>query len=317
MGTLSGIVIAGPTASGKSRLAVALATRLGGTVVNADSMQVYDALRVVTARPSPADEAAAPHRLYGHVPVAEAYSAGRFAADARVALDEIRAAGRMPIFTGGTGLYFKVLLEGLSPMPAIPTDVRAHWRAEAGRLGAAALHGVLAARDPAMAQRLAAGDTQRIVRALEVIDATGHSLGDWQRQPGVPVLEGGTQLRIVLAPPRDALMEGADQRFDAMLAAGVLDEVAALADLRLASSLPAMRAVGVPPLLRHLAGATSLGEAVDQAKRDTRHYIKRQMTWLKGHMMSWIWIYEKLSEINTDRICNMCVRGVDRAPSGD
>ncbi len=214
------ILIAGPTASGKSAFALDLAEKKGGVVINADSMQVYRDLRILTARPTPEDEARAPHRLYGHVPGSEAYSAARFADEASRAIADVRALGRVPIIVGGTGLYFKALLEGLSPVPPVPDDVRAHWRGEADRLGAAALHAVLAHRDPVMAGRLKATDPQRMVRALEVLEATGRSLADWHETPGQPVLQEAETERFVLMPERDELYRRCDARFEAMMAAG-------------------------------------------------------------------------------------------------
>jgi tRNA dimethylallyltransferase len=281
------ILIAGPTASGKSGLALALADCFGGVVINADSMQVYRELRILTARPSAADEARAPHRLYGHVCAADAYSTGRWIADVATVLAEARAQGLRPIVTGGTGLYFKALLQGLSPIPPVPESVRTHWRTEAARRGAEALHQDLRQRDPEMAERLKPGDTQRVTRALEVLDATGRSLADWQRAPGVPVLEEAETVRLVVMPERDELFRRCDARFETMLAAGALDEVRALAALNLDPKLPALGALGVPPLLLHLAGTLSLDDAATQAKAETRQYAKRQFTWLKRNMISW------------------------------
>ncbi len=196
------ILIAGPTASGKSGLALRLAEELGGVVINADSMQVYRELRILTARPTPEDEARVPHALYGFVSGAEAYSAGRYAVDAARAIEEARCSGRVPIVVGGTGLYFKVLLEGLSPVPAIDPDVRAYWRAQAAARPAPELHAILSARDAAMAARLMPTDPQRIVRALEVLESTGRSLADWQRQPGKPVLAEHETVRLLMVPDR-------------------------------------------------------------------------------------------------------------------
>lgn len=281
------ILIAGPTASGKSGLALALAERLGGTVVNADSMQVYRELRVLTARPTAEDEARAPHALYGFTSGAEAYSAGRYAADAGQAIADTRAAGRVPIVVGGTGLYFKVLLEGLSPIPAADPEVRAFWRSEAARRPAVELHALLAGRDPEIAARLMPTDTQRIVRALEIVESTGRSLADWQRQPGQPVLREAETVRLLLLPGRDGHAAAIDARFDAMLAAGALNEVRALLVAGLSAELPLMRAHGVPSLAAYLRGALSLDEAVAVAKSDTRHYAKRQLTWHRRNMITW------------------------------
>jgi len=311
MGTPHAILIAGPTASGKSALAVALAERFGGTVINADSMQVYSELRILTARPGPADEARVPHRLYGHVPAAEAYSAGRYVREAAAAIAEARTDGRVPILVGGTGLYFKALLEGLAPLPPVDPAVRARWRGEAEACGAAALHAVLAGRDAAMAARLAPGDTQRIVRALEVLDSTGRSLADWQRVRGEPVLREAVTVRLVLAPPREVLTARVEARFTAMVAGGALDEVARLRRLGLDPALPALRAVGVPPLVRLLAGEIDRATAIAAGQGDTRRYLKRQMTWLRGHMMSWNSIFEQYMETQIAIASNLFEIGVD------
>jgi tRNA dimethylallyltransferase len=284
------ILIAGPTASGKSAAAVALAQALGGAVINADSMQVYRELDVLTARPGAADLAGAPHRLYGMVPAREAYSVGRWLEDAAAAMHEVREAGRLPILVGGTGLYFKALLEGLSPVPDIPPETREHWRALSDTLGAEGLHRELAARDPVMAERLNASDPQRVTRALEVIDATGISLAEWQGTAGTPVLSGEQVLKLLVAPEREPLYAGIDARFDHMIAHGVLDEVAALVALDLDPALPAMRAHGVREIAALLAGAMSLEAAAAKSKTETRHYAKRQMTWARRFMADWEWV---------------------------
>ena len=286
----SAILIAGPTASGKSSAAVALAERLGGTVINADSMQVYRELDVLTARPAPADLAAAPHRLYGTVPAREAYSVGRWLDDVGATMDEVRGERRLPILVGGTGLYFKALLEGLSPVPDIPTETREHWRALSETLGTQGLHRELAARDPVMAERLPPSDPQRVTRALEVIDATGISLAAWQGTAGTPVLGGDAVLKLLVAPEREPLYAGIDARFDGMVAQGVLEEVAALVALDLDPALPAMRAHGVREIAAHLAGRMSLDAAAAKAKTETRHYAKRQMTWARRFMTDWEWV---------------------------
>lgn len=281
------ILIAGPTASGKSALALDLAERYRGTVINTDSMQVYRELRILTARPTREEEARVPHALYGFVPAREAYSVGRYVEDAARAIAAAEAQGRLPIFVGGTGLYFKALLEGLSPIPPVPDDIRRHWRAEARRIGAAALHEVLRARDPEMGQRLRPSDPQRIVRALEVLDATGRSLAEWQSISGQGVLEEAETIRLVLLPDRAELYRRCEERFDAMLREGALDEVAAMRDLHLDPSLPAMTAHGVPHLMAALAGGVDLATAAERSKQDTRHYAKRQLTWIRRNMHSW------------------------------
>ena len=284
------ILIAGPTASGKSALALALAARLGGTVVNADSMQVYRDLRIITARPTPTDEARVPHLLYGHVDAAENYSVGRWCVDASAALAEAKRAGRVPIIVGGTGLYFKTLTRGLAAIPPIPADIRAAVRARLAAEGIAPLYAELVRRDPATAHRLMPGDRARITRALEVILATGRPLADWHRDGMKPALDPAGAAKIFLDTDRAELYRRIEARFDAMLAAGALDEVAALAARRLDPSLPAMKAHGVPWLIRHLAGEITLAEAAEGGKRDTRRYTKRQATWFRHQLPDWTWV---------------------------
>lgn len=286
------ILIAGPTASGKSALALKLARERNGIIINADSMQVYADLSMLTARPSAEDLGQAPHAMYGFVASTDAYSVGRWLVDAAQAINEAGSHGKIPIIVGGTGLYFLALLDGLSPVPEIPADIRRLWRDAAAQLGVGELHQQLTARDPETAVRLAPADSQRITRALEVLDATGRSLSDWQRQPGVPVLAAASTERFVVAPPRDVLHARANQRFDQMMAGGALDEVAQLAALNLSTELPIMRALGVRPLLELLAGRLDHATAVEQAKAETRQYQKRQTTWLRRHMNAWT--YENL-----------------------
>jgi tRNA dimethylallyltransferase len=284
------ILIAGPTASGKSKTALVLAERSRGIIINADSMQVYRDLRIITARPTAEEEERAPHRLYGHVDAAENYSVGRWLVDARAALDEARALDRTPIIVGGTGLYFKALTHGLAAVPPIPADIRNALRERLAREGAAALHAELARRDPASGARIKPGDRSRIVRALEVIEATGRSLVDWHREGMPPTLDATDALKIFLAPPRDEHKRIIDARFDAMLAAGALDEVRALDARKLDPLLPAMKAHGVPWLRRYLAGELSLAEAAEGAKKDTRSYAKRQFTWFRNQMPRWFFV---------------------------
>jgi tRNA dimethylallyltransferase len=291
------ILIAGPTASGKSGLALRLAEQFGGVVINADSMQVYRELRVLTARPEPADDARAPHALYGFVSGAESYSAGRFASDVARVLEDARREGRRPIIVGGTGLYFKALTEGLSPIPAIPDDVRAHWRREAAEKGAAHVHGELAKRDPVMAQRLASGDTQRVVRALEVLDATGMSLAEWQKLPRQPVLDLGASIPLLVVVDREELGRRIDTRFRAMVQTGALDEALQLKALKLDPALPLMTALGVRALLAHIAGEVSLEEAIAAGQMETRQYAKRQATWARSNMIAWKTIHTQEMEL--------------------
>jgi len=282
------ILIAGPTASGKSALALALAQRLGGAIVNADAMQVYRDLALITARPTTEEETQVPHRLYGHVDAAENYSVGRWVADVAPVLREIRAAGRMPIFVGGTGLYFKALTRGLSNVPPVPAAIRSAIRARLEAEGPAALHAELARRDPAT--QLKPGDRTRIARALEVLEATGRSLSEWHGDGLPPLVGASTAAKVFLAPERAELRRRIDARFDAMLGAGALDEVRALKARRLDPLLPAMKAHGVPWLMRHLDGEITLGEAAEGAKNDTSRYIKRQFTWARHQLPEWTWM---------------------------
>jgi tRNA dimethylallyltransferase len=291
------VLIAGPTASGKSGVGLELACGLGGTVINADSMQVYRELRVLTARPSQSEEARAPHRLYGTVSAAQACSVGRWLDDAADAIAEARGEEKLPILVGGTGLYFRALTEGLAPVPDIPAEVRSYWREQAAKLGREALHQELAARDPAMAARLKPADPQRIVRALEVIDATGVSLAEWQGGNAAPLLAPGDVLRLVIAPEREPLFAAIDTRFDLMIEHDAVGEVRALLDLELDPGRPAMRAHGVRELAAYLSGAVSREEAVAKAKTESRRYAKRQMTWLRRFMSDWQWFPDAASAI--------------------
>jgi tRNA dimethylallyltransferase len=284
------VLIAGPTASGKSALALALAQELGGTIINADSMQVYRDLRIVTARPTPQDEARVPHLLYGHVDAPENYSVGRWCVDAGAALAAVERAGRVPILVGGTGLYFKALTRGLAAVPPIPATVRASVRARLAAEGVAALYAELSERDPVTARRLMPGDRARVTRALEVVLATGRSLTDWHAEGMKPALDPAGAVKVFLEVERAELYRRIDVRFDAMLAAGLLEEVAALGRRRLDAALPAMKAHGVPWLLRHLAGEIDLAAAVAEAKRDTRRYSKRQGTWFRHQLPDWTWV---------------------------
>lgn len=290
------ILIAGPTASGKSAAALALAEKLGGVIINADSMQVYSDLRILSARPRDEDEARAPHALYGFVPASHAYSVGQWLGDVKQAIADAQRRDRMPIITGGTGLYFKALLEGLSPIPDIPDEVRKHWRDLASGKDGQELHCLLRQRDPEMASRLRPSDPQRVIRALEVLDATGRSLAQWQSEPGEPLLKEEQVARIFVEPPREKLYERIDKRFDAMLEEGALEEVKSLARQQLDPELPAMRALGVKSLIALLNGDIEAEEAIDRAKTETRRYAKRQLTWAKSNMIAWNRLFVKDSE---------------------
>lgn len=296
------LIIAGPTASGKSGLALACAREFAGTVINADSMQVYRELAVLTARPSAADEAGVPHRLYGIMSAAERCSAGQWATSAAAAIVEAWEAGRLPIVVGGTGFYIKALTEGLSTMPVVPSGVRNDAMALHARLGAAAFHAELAAIDPVAAARLRLSDTQRVTRAYEVWLATGRTLTAWQSEPALSPVPDAAFCTIVLEPPRDLLNAACDARFDTMLANGALDEARALAALNLDPILPAMKALGVPELLRHIAGELTLKEATGAAKLATRHFAKRQSTWFRTQIGLAERVNEQFSESLSPKI---------------
>ncbi|RDV05833.1 tRNA (adenosine(37)-N6)-dimethylallyltransferase MiaA [Undibacter mobilis] len=281
------VLIAGPTASGKSALALALAERLGGTIVNADSMQVYAGLRVITARPTEEEEARAPHLLYGHIDPAETYSTGQWLREVAQALDDIAAAGRVPIIVGGTGLYFKVLTEGIAAVPAISAEIRGNVRERLKRDGVSTLYAELIARDPVTAARLMPLDRSRIARALEVVLATGRSISDWHGENTAPLLPAERAARIFVTVERAELVSRIEARFAAMMDAGALDEVKALGARDLDPLLPAMKAHGVPWLIRLLKGDISREEAVAGSIMDTRRYAKRQHTWFRGQMKDW------------------------------
>ena len=296
------LLIAGPTASGKSALALTLAQKAGGVVINTDSMQVYRDLRVLTARPTVEEEALVPHRLYGHVDASINFSAGAWVGDAAKMLDEARAQNRLPIFVGGSGLYFKALARGLSAVPPIPPEVRNSVRARLEHDGVEALHAELARRDPVSAGRLKPRDRSRIARALEVVEATGRSLTDWHREGLPPLLPPGEFTALFLSPERDALYARIDTRFDAMLKAGALEEVERLAARKLDSLLPAMKAHGVPALIRHLEGRLTLEEAATIGRADTRHYAKRQFTWFRHQLPEFEWVTPEQARVWVEKV---------------
>ena len=291
-------LIAGPTASGKSAAALELAERTGGAIVNADSMQVYAEQRILTARPPDDDLKRVPHLLYGHVSAREPYSVGRYQSDAARALAEVRAMGRVPIFVGGTGMYFDVLTQGIANIPAVPASIRAEVEARRKQIGVEAFHAELAGRDPESAEQLRASDTQRMLRAYEVFEATGRPLSQWQQEVGKPVLAGLKLAHFVIAPPRGELYARIDARFDRMLEQGALEEAATLADID--PALPVTKILGLRELLAARAGTTSLESAKAAAKQATRNYAKRQLTWFRNRMADWTWIEgTNLSEVVT------------------
>jgi tRNA dimethylallyltransferase len=276
-------VLYGPTASGKSDLAVALAERLDGVVINADSLQVYAELKILTARPDSDALARAPHRLFGVLPAAEAGSAARWRDAALAEIAAAHAGGQYPILVGGTGLYLKILMEGLSPVPTSDPQARAQATALYEKIGGGAFRATLAERDPVIAARLEPGDRQRLIRAWEVVEATGTPLSDWQALPK----DSGHCLAfnlIGLMPPRDALYERIDRRFEAMLDQGALDEARRFDALGLSSALPANKALGLPELRRHLKGEIDLAEATRLARQASRNYAKRQTTWFRHQL---------------------------------
>lgn len=279
-------LIAGPTASGKSALALRLAETVGGEIVNADSMQLYAGLRVLTAGPDPDALARAPHHLFGVVDPREAWSVGRWLRAATEILAEIAARGRDAVVVGGTGLYFRALTQGLADIPSVPADVRRATGEAYETLGEAAFRARLAQVDPAAAARIAPGDRQRLARAWEVYAATGRALSDHQSSAD-GALPAGSWTAVAIEPPRAALYERCDARLAAMVAGGALDEVRALTALGLDPDLPAMKALGVRELAAHLAGALPLDAALAVAQQETRRYAKRQMTWMRGQMRDW------------------------------
>ncbi len=278
------ILITGPTASGKSALAVRLAAEHDGVVINADSMQVYDTLNVLTARPQPEDMGGIEHRLYGHVPAGAAYSTGDWLREATALVKELRERGKRPVFVGGTGLYFRALTGGLSDMPVIPDDVRERVRARLAVEGAEALHRELATRDTETAGRLMVGDGQRIVRALEVVEATGKSISTFQSASGPAVIDPERAEKIVVLPDRAVLAARIDRRFGLMLKAGAVDEVKALLAQNLSQAMPVMKAIGVPQITAMLAGEMREADVIERGAAATRQYAKRQMTWFRNQL---------------------------------
>ena len=278
------ILITGPTASGKSALALDFARRHGGIVINADSMQVYDTLRVVTARPSAEEMGGVPHELYGHVPASRSYSTGDWLREVGQLLCRLKEEGRLPVIVGGTGLYFKALTGGLSDMPPVPEMLRSEIRRRLEVEGAAVLHAELSRLDPTAAHRLNASDGQRIVRSLEVYRATGRSIIEFQKQSGPMLIDPDRSLKLVVLPDRTVLHDRINRRFALMMEEGAVEEVKALLALDLAPEMPAMKAIGVSQIADMVAGRVSRAEAIDRASAATRQYAKRQMTWFRNQM---------------------------------
>jgi tRNA dimethylallyltransferase len=282
------VLIAGPTASGKSRLALEIARRSGGIVVNADALQVYSELQILSARPTEDELKAATHRLYGHIPATSAYSVGWWIRDVSRVLAEARRERRLPIIVGGTGLYFAALTKGLAKVPEVPPSVRTAWRERAAALSTAELHQLLAERSADEARRIRPSDRSRILRALEVIDATGRTLPEWQDEAaGSAMIDPKRATAIVLSEPRAELYERIDRRFLAMMEAGALTEARRVAAMKLDPDLPVMKSIGLASLLSNLTGETTIDEAIARAQTETRNYAKRQMTWFRNQMPDW------------------------------
>ncbi|HCD85005.1 MAG TPA: tRNA (adenosine(37)-N6)-dimethylallyltransferase MiaA [Agrobacterium sp.] len=278
------ILITGPTASGKSALALRLARERGGVVINADSMQVYDTLRVLTARPSEDEMEGVPHLLYGHVPASSLYSTGEWLREISALLPDLRKQGRFPVIVGGTGLYFKALTGGLSDIPAIPDDIRERLRSRLIEEGPVVLHAELSRLDPAMAEGLQPGDGQRIVRALEVIEATGKSIRDFQKASGPVIIDPDRAQKFVVLPERPVLHDRINRRFETMMESGAVEEVKALLALNLPPDATAMKAIGVAQIADMLAGGMNEAEVIEKSAAATRQYAKRQMTWFRNQM---------------------------------
>jgi tRNA dimethylallyltransferase len=291
------VLIAGPTASGKSAQALALAEDIGGVMINADSMQVYREAPILTAQPGDADKARVPHLLYGHVSVREVYSVGSWRADAAGALAQAQAMGRVPVFVGGTGLYFMALTEGLADVPPTPPEIRDAARALLDDIGVEALHAKLTDRDPLTASKLRPSDPQRVLRAFEVFEATGRPLAEWQGAPAEPVLKDKKIAAFVLDPPRPELRARIAQRFETMVDAGGLEEARRLEGLD--PSLPAAKLLGLRPLQALAAGTLTREEALDAAITGTRQFAKRQMTWFRHRMPHYIWFDPIVSNLIT------------------
>jgi tRNA dimethylallyltransferase len=295
-------LIAGPTASGKSDIAMALAKLLPATIINADASQVYRDLRILSARPSLEDEAAAPHRLFGHIDGAQACSAADWAHEAKVAIAETIAAGRLPILVGGTGLYLRTLIDGIAPVPEIDPDIRGEVR----RLDVSLAYAALLREDQDAAARLAPSDRTRIARALEVVRSTGRTLKHWQESSVGGIGDQIEVVPLILLPPRDWLYARCDTRFVMMLERGGIDEVKALFARQLNPALPVMRAIGVREVAATIADPAAATQQITLAQIATRQYAKRQFTWFRNQFPS-EWLRAEC-EINNDTINQLAIK---------
>lgn len=310
------LFIAGPTASGKSALSLRLAEDLNGVIINSDSMQVYRDLRVITARPSVEDEAMAPHRLYGYLDAMDVSSAASWAEDGMREIEAAWAQGQMPIVIGGTGMYFKTLLDGMAVIPNIPDDIRIEVRRRCDDEGSDILHGELTAVDPKTAERLFPGDSQRICRALEVYLATGKAISAWQAEtepgPMKTLDDAGRLTKLVIDLPRDVLYDRCNRRFEMMLEMGAWEELDALMARNLDPTLPLMRALGVPSLIAYRRGDMDLDQAVEDAKMQTRRFAKRQLTWFRNQFGHWDRLSAQFSESDyRDFLNKKIIKSVD------
>lgn len=297
------ILIHGPTASGKTKLAIALAKRLDGEIINADAMQCYRDLDILTARPDAEEKAAAPHHLFGHVDAATRHNAGAWSKEAAAKITELQSSGKLPIVVGGTGLYLMALTDGLSEIPPTPEPARIEARARVAQDQAAA-YADLVAKDPAAKDRIDPQDRQRTARALEVLIATGRPISSFHGEQA-PVLPAGAWVSVALTPPRELLYGRIDQRVDAMMKQGALDEARRLWERKLDSELPAMRAHGMPGFVDHFEGRIPLADAIERCKRDTRRYAKRQMTWIAHQFTLWPRIPSQSLEVRARTIVDL------------
>ena len=310
------LIVGGPTASGKSVLALDLASQFGGVVINADSMQVYQELRILSARPTRADEDRVPHRLYGVLPARQRCSAGLWREMAMAEIADAQAQRLLPILVGGTGLYFRSLLKGLAPVPPVPKVVRAAAAALHAEVGATEFHRLLAAQDPDSAARIHPANTQRVLRAYEVYEATGKSLSDWQGDQDGGSEYAGRVAALVLEPSRQELYAACDARAERMAATGGIEEAAALLALELDPALPAMKALGVREFAEFLIGAATQDEAVDNLRRSTRRYAKRQATWFRHQMPEATRVRQRNDSANDENIREIAAALLGRTTSG-